>query len=48
LKEFSKDKNSPLIKEYVLPDYNKHFKGFIKEDSKQINHDEQTIKMGNS
>ena len=39
-------KTSPLIKEYVLPDYNKCFKGYIKDPSKPS--DEQTIKMGNS
>lgn len=41
-------KQSPLIKEYVLPDYNKHFKGYVKDPLKELAHDEQTIKMANS
>jgi len=31
LDELTHFKQSPLIKEYVLPDYNKTFKGYIKE-----------------
>ena len=49
LKELTHDKQSPLLKEYVLPDFSKQsFKGHIRDPSKDLSHDEQTIKMGNS
>jgi len=48
LDELTHFKTSPLQQEYVLPDYNKTFKGYVWDLNSTITADEQTIKMGNT
>lgn len=48
LDQLTHNKSSDLCEEYVLPDYNKIFKGFVKPKGTGVTHEEQTIKMHNS